>query len=256
MKKYIILILIVLGAIVSQAQTISGTTTQNAALKAFEDAFITTDWSAKTTTEQDSFNRQWTGLKIAAAKEAKTNRLAAVAAQTAADQAAQTAATTVKNDFIAKLKLLGYLCDNSQADWNKLYNNPVLFGANYQAQATYQKSISTGVDYFLQQAQSILFLPYEVGKYYIVGNTFSYSGKYYKVIQPHTSQITWVPSSTASLYTEITASGTIAAFKQPTGVQDAYKKGDKVMYNGSTYQSLIDNNVWSPDAYPTGWSKI
>lgn len=40
---------------------------------------------------------------------------------------------------------------------------------------------------------------------------------------------------------------------QPTGSTDAYNTGDKVTYNGVVYTSLIDANVWAPDAYPQGW---
>lgn len=40
---------------------------------------------------------------------------------------------------------------------------------------------------------------------------------------------------------------------QPTGAHDAYKKGDRVTFNGETYESVIDANVWSPSAYPAGW---
>ena len=40
---------------------------------------------------------------------------------------------------------------------------------------------------------------------------------------------------------------------QPTGGHDAYNTGDIVMYNGTAYRSLIDGNVWAPDAYPQGW---
>ena len=32
--------------------------------------------------------------------------------------------------------------------------------------------------------------------------------------------------------------------------------GDKVKFNGKTYESLIDNNIWSPEAYPAGWKEI
>jgi hypothetical protein len=35
-----------------------------------------------------------------------------------------------------------------------------------------------------------------------------------------------------------------------------YMIGDRVIYNGEIYESLIDNNVWSPVDYPAGWSKI
>lgn len=40
---------------------------------------------------------------------------------------------------------------------------------------------------------------------------------------------------------------------QPTGSHDAYNTGDIVNYNGTLYRSLIDGNVWSPEAYPQGW---
>ena len=43
---------------------------------------------------------------------------------------------------------------------------------------------------------------------------------------------------------------------QPTGTHDAYQTGDKVRFEGSIYESLIDVNVWSPTAYPAGWKKL
>ncbi|MCE5332677.1 MAG: hypothetical protein LLF95_11145, partial [Bacteroidales bacterium] len=67
--KTLLLILALSFSLVIQAQTNSGTTTQSTALKVFEDAFLTTDWTIKTTAEQDVFNRTWTGLKIAIANE-------------------------------------------------------------------------------------------------------------------------------------------------------------------------------------------
>ena len=44
-------------------------------------------------------------------------------------------------------------------------------------------------------------------------------------------------------------------FVQPTGAHDAYKKGDKVTFEGKHYISLIDANVYSPTAYPAGWQE-
>jgi hypothetical protein len=35
-----------------------------------------------------------------------------------------------------------------------------------------------------------------------------------------------------------------------------YKKGDKVMFEGKVYVSLIDGNVWSPTGYPQGWQLV
>lgn len=50
----------------------------------------------------------------------------------------------------------------------------------------------------------------------------------------------------------------IPVWVQPTGAHNAYQMGDKVHYPGANdpvYESLINGNVWSPDAYPAGWQK-
>lgn len=51
----------------------------------------------------------------------------------------------------------------------------------------------------------------------------------------------------------------IPVWVQPTGAHDAYQMGDKVHYPGANdpvYESLINGNVWSPDAYPAGWKQV
>lgn len=48
---------------------------------------------------------------------------------------------------------------------------------------------------------------------------------------------------------------TYPEFVQPTGAHDAYNTGDIVSYNGKLYRSLMDGNVWSPDASPAGWEE-
>lgn len=42
-------------------------------------------------------------------------------------------------------------------------------------------------------------------------------------------------------------------WKQPLGYADAYKKGDKVTYNGKNWVSTIDGNVWAPGV--SGWEE-
>ena len=46
------------------------------------------------------------------------------------------------------------------------------------------------------------------------------------------------------------------AWVQPTGAHDCYNTGDKVTYNGQHYVSKLDGNVWSPEAYPSGWEAV
>ncbi len=38
--------------------------------------------------------------------------------------------------------------------------------------------------------------------------------------------------------------------------EDAYQVGDRVTFEGQTYESTINGNVWSPSAYPQGWKVV
>ena len=55
---------------------------------------------------------------------------------------------------------------------------------------------------------------------------------------------------------EVGEDTTVPEFTQPTGAHDAYNLGDRVLYKGSTYESTIANNVYSPESYPQGWTKL
>lgn len=91
---------------------------------------------------------------------------------------------------------------------------------------------------------------------YSKGDYISYNGKIYKVLQSHISQPDWTPVEAVSLFLERPDPRIdYAEFIQPTGAHDVYNQGDKVTYNGSKYESVIDNNAWSPDTYPAGWKK-
>lgn len=93
---------------------------------------------------------------------------------------------------------------------------------------------------------------YEVGRY------IRHNDILYKVLQQHTSQDNWTPDVTPSLYAKVLidpSSDDIPEWVQPDST-NAYMKGDKVRFEDSVYESLIDNNIWSPADYPAGWQKI
>lgn len=96
---------------------------------------------------------------------------------------------------------------------------------------------------------------YSVGDFLIYGTNEVGDPQLYKVVQAHVSQSNWTPDVTPSLYDAIglDESGH-TVWAQPSGAHDAYNKGDIVNYNGILYQSLIDGNTYSPDAYPAGWA--
>ena len=98
----------------------------------------------------------------------------------------------------------------------------------------------------------------QIGRTLDVGEYIQYNDKLYKVLQAHTVQENWAPDVAPSLFAEVLTDPTgqtILDWKQPDST-NPYMKGDKVKYEGVIYESLIDNNVWSPVAYPAGWKQI
>ena len=96
------------------------------------------------------------------------------------------------------------------------------------------------------------------GVAYEVGKRVLYNDILYKVIQAHTSQAEWTPVAAPSLFAKVineTTDGSIPEFEQPDST-NPYMKGDRVIFNGKVYESLIDNNVYSPEAYPAGWKEV
>lgn len=106
-------------------------------------------------------------------------------------------------------------------------------------------------------ANSMLLPEWEDGVNYTTGQKIRYGGVVYKVLQTHISQVTWNPEDAPSLFAKVLIpdEDVIPEWEQP-GATNPYMKGDKVMYKGVKYESLIDNNVWSPEAYPAGWQVI
>lgn len=91
---------------------------------------------------------------------------------------------------------------------------------------------------------------------YALHDILQFRGTLYIVAQAHTSQEDWTPDVTPALYVARTPVGVIPVWVQPTGAQDAYKIGDKVLFEGKIYESLIDANTWSPTAYSAGWKLV
>lgn len=95
------------------------------------------------------------------------------------------------------------------------------------------------------------------GVQYTADQRVRYGDTLYRVIQAHTSQADWAPDTAVSLFAKVLISDpdVIPEWEQP-GSTNPYMKGDKVMFEGKVYESLIDNNVWSPSAYPAGWKEV
>lgn len=114
-----------------------------------------------------------------------------------------------------------------------------------------------------EQAMEVaaIYDPWMANKAYAVGDLVTYGEngvgdpQLYKVTLAHTSQADWSPDVATTLFKAIGLDEKgYPIWSQPTGSHDAYNKGDIVDYNGTLYESVIDDNAYSPDAYPAGWA--
>ena len=147
-----------------------------------------------------------------------------------------------------------------QAGSNLLLYEPDFKDLQMEAMTQLAQIQAQSLDDDSAAAVASLFPVWSVGTAYTVGTRITDGrGNLYRVVQAHISQADWPIDGTPSLYTPlgVTAGGPDAVpdWRQPTGAQDAYQKGDKVKWDGKVWVSLIDGNVWSPDAYPAGWTE-
>lgn len=120
----------------------------------------------------------------------------------------------------------------------------------------FEEQVQTLSDEQALQVKSV-FPEWKEGVEYVVGFKLMYLDVLYKVLQSHTSQTNWTPDVSPSLFAQVIVgqNGEILEWVQPDST-NPYMTGDKVMFEGKVYESVIDNNVWSPAAYPAGWQQV
>lgn len=102
-------------------------------------------------------------------------------------------------------------------------------------------------------SEAVEYPPYEIGKWYNIGDLLEYNNELYEVVQGHTSQEDWPPDVVSNLYTISTPPWFIRNWVQPEGSHDAKALGTKVYHNEKIWVSIINDNVWEPGVY--GWEE-
>lgn len=101
---------------------------------------------------------------------------------------------------------------------------------------------------------SELFAAWTFPANYEVGNIRRYGEKLYRCLDAHTSQETWTPDVSPSLWVAISdPEEEWPAWSQPIGATDAYPLGAKVSHNEKHWTSDEENNVWEPGVF--GWTE-
>ena len=125
--------------------------------------------------------------------------------------------------------------------------------------------VRDAIDTFLEtipdeevESVKVLFPLWKVGVQYEINARVRFKENVYKVLQAHKSQEDWMPDVAVSLYAPLLINeetNEILEWVQPEST-NPYMTGDKVIFEEKIYESLIDNNTWSPADYPAGWQEI
>lgn len=100
-----------------------------------------------------------------------------------------------------------------------------------------------------------LFDPWAAEISYEVDTRVRYEGTLYKCLIAHTSQESWTPDVSPSLWVRVDdPSQEWPEWVQPMGATDAYPMGAKVSHLGKHWISDIDANVYEPSVY--GWTEV
>ena len=85
---------------------------------------------------------------------------------------------------------------------------------------------------------------------YAVGDRVRFQGNLVKCLQAHTSQPDWAPNAAPSLWSVILpgqdGSGVEVGVWQQPGSTNGYSTGDRVIYGGHLWESIVDDNVDVP----------
>lgn len=90
------------------------------------------------------------------------------------------------------------------------------------------------------------------GESYETGNRVRYLGVLYKCLTAHVAQADWTPTEAPSLWAKVLPGQEgnkpedgYAEWVQPEST-NGYNTGDKVIYNGHLWESIVDDNVDAP----------
>lgn len=85
------------------------------------------------------------------------------------------------------------------------------------------------------------------------GTRINYNGKLYRAACDLWDYAENNPTNSPTLWELVTYKNGIRDIPEVITVTSAFYKGELGYWNGDIYESLIENNVWTPEANPSGW---
>lgn len=103
--------------------------------------------------------------------------------------------------------------------------------------------------------EAALHKPWKPGLAVAVGQVTYYGGNLYEVVQAHTTQSDWPPSTTYALWKRYyNPDNAPEPWRQPLGAHDAYRVGQRVTYGGFTWENTSPANSFAPGVF--GWTNL
>ena len=123
-----------------------------------------------------------------------------------------------------------------------------------QTMERYRQTAATSTDEGALKSPELFPVWNAQGVIYAAGDRVRYDDLLYKCLTEHTSQESWAPNVSPSLWVRIDDPAIEwPQWRQPTGATDAYSKGAKVSHKEKHWVSDVDANTWEPGVY--GWTE-
>ena len=123
-----------------------------------------------------------------------------------------------------------------------------------QTMKRYRQTAATSTDEGALKSPELFPVWNAQGVIYAAGDRVRYGDLLYKCLTEHTSQESWTPNVSPSLWVRIDDPAVEwPQWRQPAGSTDAYPKGAKVSHKEKHWVSDVDANVWEPGVY--GWTE-
>jgi hypothetical protein len=95
---------------------------------------------------------------------------------------------------------------------------------------------------------------WDVGKWYPAGVIVRFDEVNYAAVQGHFSQDGWEPDVVPALWAAVR--GEYAEWVRPMGAHDAYRLGDRFVFEGNVWEVVLDFMVFSPAEFAEGFKKL
>lgn len=133
-----------------------------------------------------------------------------------------------------------------------------------QKEEVFQSMLSNqlSIDFSLLGVFKKFIKDWEMDKKYVKDELVKYQDKVYKVKKSHTSKQGDEPNGNSTLFIlfeedEVNIFDKIPTiFIKPRSLDKGYNKGDRVIFKFKVYESLINQNIESPEEKPENWLKV